>query len=58
MNKHEISADMDDVLDNLFVKSLSYLERLHGKLFSMRFSQSDFEQLNASFTFNDLEKNL
>lgn len=58
MNKPEISADMDDVLDNLFVKSLSYLEGLHGKLFSMRFSQSDFEQLNASFTFNELEKNL
>lgn len=58
MNKAEEYTGRNHVLDNLFVKSLSYLEGLHGKLFSMRFSQSDFEQLNASFTFNNLEKNL
>ncbi len=58
MNKSEISADMDEVLDNLFVKSLSYIEGLQSKLFSKRFSREDFEQLNASFTFNELEKNI
>ena len=58
MNKGEVHSNMDQELDNLFVKSLSYLEGLHSKLFGMRFSRDDFEQLNASFTFNELEKNI
>ena len=49
---------MDVTLDALFVKSLSYLEELHSKLFSKRYSQDDFEQLNAFFNFNNLRENL
>lgn len=41
-----------------FLHSLRYLEELNNKLNSKRFSKDDFEQLNAFFTFNGLEKNI
>lgn len=42
----------------LFSKSLTYVEGLHNKLFGMRYSKDDFEQLNAFFSSCGLEKNI
>jgi hypothetical protein len=42
----------------LFSKSLTYVEGLHNKLFGMRYSKDDFEQLNAFYSSCGLEKNI
>ena len=42
----------------LFSQSLTYVEGLHNKLFGMRYSKDDFEQLNAFYAFSGLRKNI
>lgn len=42
----------------LFSQSLTYVEGLHNKLFAMRYSKDDFEQLNAFYAFSGLGKNI
>lgn len=42
----------------LFSQSLTYVEGLHNKLFGMRYSKDDFEQLNAFYSSCGLEKNI
>ena len=49
---------MTEKQELLFSKSLTYVEGLHNKLFSMRYSKDDFEQLNAFFVFSGLGKNI
>lgn len=42
----------------LFKNSLTYIEGVHNKLFGMRYSKDDFEQLNAFYAFGGLGKNI
>ncbi len=44
--------------EELFSQSLTYIEGLHNKLFGMRYSKDDFEQLNAFYSSSGLEKNI
>lgn len=48
---------MTETQELLFSQSLTYVEGLHNKLFGMRYSKDDFEQLNAFFSSCGLEKN-
>ena len=44
--------------NELFTYSLRYVEELHNKLFGMRFSKDDFEQLNVLYDLKNLKSNL
>lgn len=44
--------------NELFTYSLRYVEELHNKLFGMRFSKDDFEQLNVLYDLKHLRRNL
>lgn len=49
---------MYEMYEKLFSQSLTYVEGLHNKLFGMRYSKDDFEQLNAFYSFSGLGKNI
>lgn len=42
----------------LFKNSLTYIDGVHNKLFGMRYSKDDFEQLNAFYVYSGLGKNI
>jgi len=46
------------VNNELFTHSLRYVEELNNKLFGMRFSKDDFEQLNVLYDLKNLKSNL